>query len=197
MTHLIRTGAVAIALLGLPGLAEAHTGVHPLLADGLAAGFIHPFSGFDHLLAMVAVGLWAASLGGHARWAVPSAFIAIMTLGAVGGVYGLALPAVETLIAVSVIVLGVMVALSVRVPVAAAAAIVAVFGLFHGHAHGAEMPAMAQALQYGLGFIVATAALHGAGLALGTVLPRFTSANAIRIVGGAIATAGVALMLPL
>jgi urease accessory protein len=197
MTHLIRTGAVAIALLGLPGLAEAHTGVHPLLADGLAAGFLHPFSGLDHLLAMVAVGLWAASLGGSARWAVPSAFIAIMTLGAVGGVYGLALPAVETLIAVSVIVLGVMVALSVRVPVAAAAAIVAVFGLFHGHAHGAEMPAMAQPLQYGLGFVVATALLHGAGLTLGIVLPRFASAHAVRFAGGAIAAAGVALMLPL
>ena len=197
MTHLIRTGAVAIALLGLPGLAEAHTGVHPLLAEGLAAGFIHPFSGLDHLLAMVAVGLWAASLGGIARWAVPCAFIAIMTLGAVGGVYGLALPAVETLISASVVVLGVMVALSVRIPAVTAAAIVAVFGLFHGHAHGIEMPEMAQALQYGLGFVAATALLHGAGLALGTVLPRFAPARAIRFAGGAIAAAGVALMLPL
>lgn len=197
MTKLIRTGAVAIALLGLPGLAEAHTGAHPLVADGLAAGFLHPFSGLDHLLAMVAVGLWAASLGGIARWVVPASFVAIMTLGAVGGVYGLALPAVETLIAMSVIALGAMVALSVRVPVAAAAAIVALFGLFHGHAHGAEMPAMAQPLSYGLGFIVATVMLHGAGLALGTWLPRIAPARAIRFAGGAIAAAGVALALPL
>jgi urease accessory protein len=197
MTHFIRAGAIAIALLGLPGLAEAHTGVHPLIADGAAAGFAHPFSGFDHLLAMVAVGLWASSLGGVARWAVPSSFIAIMTLGAALGANGLALPAVEPMIALSVVALGVMVALSVRVPTAAAAAMVAVFGLFHGFAHGAEMPAMAQPIAYGLGFVAATALLHGVGLALGASLPRLAPARTLRLAGGAIAAAGVALALPL
>ena len=194
MTRLIRAGALASLALCLPGLAEAHTGVHPLVADGAAAGFAHPLLGADHLLAMVAVGLWAASLGGRARWLVPASFIALMTIGAVCGATGIALPAVEPMIGLSVIALGALVAASVRVPAIAAAAVVALFGLFHGFAHGAEMPAMASPLAYGLGFIAATALLHGAGLAFGGLLSR---APALKLAGGAIAAAGVALALPL
>jgi urease accessory protein len=197
MTQFVRAGAVAIALLALPGFAEAHTGLHPFAVDGLAAGFAHPFSGLDHLLAMIAVGLWAASLGGAARWAVPASFIAVMTLGAAIGIQGVGLPAVEPMIALSVIALGAAVALAVRVPTTVAAAAVALFGLFHGAAHGAEMPALAQPLAYGLGFVAATALLHGAGLALGTALPRLTPAHSLRLAGGAVAAAGVALALPL
>lgn len=196
MTQHFRIGAVAIALLAIPGIAEAHTG-HASQFDGLAAGFIHPFGGLDHLLAMVAVGLWAASLGGAARWLVPASFIALMALGAVAGAYGITLPAVETLIALSVIALGVLVALQVRIPAVSAAAIVALFGLLHGHAHGAEMPAMAQPLGYGLGFVAATALLHGVGLSLGTVLPRLAPKRVVGVAGGAIALAGVTLALPL
>jgi urease accessory protein len=196
MTHLIRAGAVAVTLLGFTGIADAHTGVHTLAADGFASGFVHPFGGLDHVLAMVAVGLWAASLGGVARWAVPAAFVAIMTLGAAGATHGLALPAVEPMIALSVIALGVLIALSVRIPALAAAATVALFGLFHGCAHGIEMPAMAQPLSYGAGFAAATVALHGIGLALGALLPRFAPGTAVRYAGGAIALAGAALALP-
>jgi urease accessory protein len=197
MTHLLRAGTALIALLGLSGLAEAHTGVHFLAADGFAAGFVHPFSGLDHLLAMVAVGLWAWSLGGAARWIVPASFVALLAIGATLGASGVSLPAVEPMIALSVIALGVLVALSVRVPTIAAAAAVALFGLFHGFAHGAEMPALAQPLAYGAGFVAATALLHGIGLALGATLPRFAPAPSLRLAGGAIAAAGVALALPL
>ncbi|MCD0417404.1 HupE/UreJ family protein [Rubrivivax sp. JA1024] len=194
MTRLIRAAALASLAVCVPGLAEAHTGVHLLTSEGAAAGFAHPFLGLDHLLAMVAVGLWAASLGGRARWLVPGSFIALMTFGAIGGASGLALPAVEPMIALSVIALGVLVALAVRVPTGAAAAVVAVFGVFHGAAHGAEMPALASPLAYGLGFVAATALLHGAGLALGGLRSRLPT---FRLAGGAIALAGVVLALPL
>jgi urease accessory protein len=189
----LRTGLV-VALAVVPGLAEAHTGLHLVSADGAAAGFAHPFLGADHMLAMVAVGLWAASLGGRARWLVPASFVALMALGAALGGFAVVLPAVEPMIALSVITLGVLIALSVQVPVAAAAALVASFGLFHGAAHGAEMPAMVSPLAYGAGFVAATALLHGVGLGLGTLLPR---APALKLTGGAIAAAGVALALPL
>ncbi|MBI5132784.1 MAG: HupE/UreJ family protein [Rhodopseudomonas palustris] len=193
MTRLIRAAALASFTLCVPGLAEAHTGVHLVAADGAAAGFAHPFLGADHLLAMVAVGLWAASLGGRARWLVPASFVALMTLGAALGADGVALPAVEPMVALSVIALGALVALSLRVPTIAAAALVALFGLFHGAAHGAEMPALASPLAYGLGFIAATALLHGVGLALGGLRAHAP----LRLAGGAIAAAGVALALPL
>ncbi|MCG6207420.1 HupE/UreJ family protein [Rhodopseudomonas sp. HC1] len=197
MTRLIRTGLrglLAGGLAAMPGLAEAHTGVHPFSANGGAAGFAHPMLGADHLLAMVAVGLWAASLGGRARWLVPASFVALMALGAALGGFGPALPAVEPMIALSVIALGVLIALAVRVPTAAAAAMVALFGLFHGAAHGAEMPAMASPLAYVAGFVAATLILHGVGLALGAVLPR---TRALKFAGGAIAAAGLALAFPL
>lgn len=195
MTYLIRVGAVAAVLLGLTGIADAHTGVHAFAADGFASGLSHPFSGLDHLLAMVAVGLWAASLGRAARWAVPAAFVGLMTLGATIGINGLALPAVEPMIALSVIALGALIALSIRIPAVAAATVVALFGLFHGFAHGVEMPTMAEPLSYGAGFVLATAVLHGIGLALGGLLPRVTPQPLIRYAGGAIALAGAALAL--
>lgn len=195
MTYLIRAGVVAATLLGLTTIADAHTGVHAFAADGAASGLLHPFTGLDHLLAMVAVGLWASTLGGTARWGVPAAFVALMTVGAAVGGNGVALPAVEPMIAVSVVALGALIALSVRIPATAAAAIVALFGLFHGYAHGVEMPAMAQPMSYGAGFIFATALLHGIGLALGAVLPRIASRPMVRYAGGAIALAGAALTL--
>lgn len=197
MTRMIRAAlrpGLVVALAVVPGLAEAHTGLHLVGADGAAAGFAHPFLGADHLLAMVAVGLWAASLGGRARWLVPASFVALMALGAALGGFAVVLPAVEPMIALSVIALGVLIALSVQVPVAAAAALVASFGLFHGAAHGAEMPAMVSPLAYGAGFVAATALLHGVGLGLGALLPR---ASVLKFAGGAIAAAGVALALPL
>lgn len=189
---IFRTCAIAIAAFVLPGAAQAHTGLHML--GGAGAGFAHPLLGIDHLLTMVAVGLWAASLGGRARLLVPIAFVSVMALGAAFGIAGLRLPAVETGIAVSVIVVGVLVAAAVRVPVGAAMALVAAFALFHGHAHGGEMPAMASPFAYGLGFVLATALLHGVGLVVGTLREKSAPIVA-RAAGGAIAATGLVLAL--
>lgn len=180
----LRLAAVAAVIL-LPTLAEAHPGLH---ADGLVAGALHPLTGLDHLLAMVAVGLWAASLGGAARWLAPAAFVSLMAVGAALGVGGIVLPGIEPLIAASVVGLGLAVAARLRVSAAAAAALVGVFALAHGQAHGAEMPAMASPLAYGLGFAAATAALHAVGLGGGQLRPAVT-----RIAGAGIALAGLAL----
>lgn len=187
--RLFRVAASAGFVLALPTLAQAHVGFH---ADGLAAGLSHPFSGLDHLLAMLAVGVWAATLGGRARYIVPLAFVALLAVGAVLGASGVALPAVETMIAASVAALGLLIAFEARIGTAPAAALVALFAVFHGHAHGAEMPAMASPLAYGLGFVAASVALHLAGLVFGGLQQARLAA---RLSGGAIAAAGLALAL--
>lgn len=191
----IRILAIAVAAFALPGVAQAHIGLHVL--GGADAGFAHPFSGLDHLLTMVAVGLWAASLGGKARILVPAAFVVVMAVGAALGAAGVPFPAVESAIAVSVIAVGVLVAAAVRVPLGAAMTIVAVFALFHGHAHGSEMPAMASPLAYGLGFVAATAILHGIGLMLGAAREHRMVPVLARAAGGVIAATGIALAWPL
>lgn len=158
----------------LPGSAAAHTGtaVDALGAHGLIAGFSHPFSGLDHLLAMIAVGLWAAQLGGRARWLVPTAFVGAMILGSVLGVMGVAVPWGEQGILASVLILGLLVAAAVRLPLAASALLAGALALCHGHAHGAEMPALVAGLGYGAGFTVATAGLQVLGIGLGGALQR-------------------------
>jgi urease accessory protein len=160
---------------------------------GFAQGFAHPLSGIDHLLAMVAVGLWAAQLGGRALWAVPAAFVGMMALGGIAGAVGAPLPMVELGIAGSLVVLGVLVALSSRLPVAVSAALVGLLALFHGHAHGTELPETASALAYGLGFIAATAALHGLGVAVGVTLRRDAARILVRLGGAGIAATGLVL----
>lgn len=187
MTRLIRLAPAALGLTVAltPGLAAAHTG---LGAHGMADGLLHPITGADHLLAMVAVGLWAASLGGRALWAVPLAFMAMMGAGAALSMAGVALPGVEGMIGLSVIALGLLVAFSARVPVMAAAAIVGLFALFHGAAHGAELPAGASGLGYAVGFLISTGVLHVAGLALGMVLARRPMSA---LLGGVTAAVGV------
>jgi urease accessory protein len=184
-------GAAALALL-LPAAASAHVGAGH--AAGLAHGFWHPVGGLDHVLAMVAVGLFAANLGGRALWAVPLAFIVAMAGGGVLGIEQIAIPYVEAGIALSVIALGALVALRVRWPIAAAMALVAVFAVFHGHAHGAEMPADASGLAYAAGFMIATIALHMTGVMLGTGLLRGAAVRTAQLGGSAIALAGVALL---
>lgn len=196
----MRSLAVLAAALGAaalaPATAFAHTGAGHL--GGFAAGVAHPLFGLDHLLAMVGVGLWAARLGRAGRasalWAVPLAFLAAMVLGGVAAVAGLALPAAELGIAGSVVLLGLLVAASSRfsslVPTGAATALVAAFALFHGHAHGLEMPAAAHPLAYGGGFLAATAALHGLGVALGLAAVR-VELRVLRLAGAAMALAGV------
>jgi urease accessory protein len=176
---------IALVLAGLtPSIAEAHPGLH---AHGFADGFAHPFTGLDHLCAMVAVGYWAASLGGSARWIAPAAFVCLMAMGALLGLNAVALPAVEYGIAASVVALGLLVAFDVRMPVAAAAALVGGFALFHGYAHGSEMPAASNALYYGGGFLLATVMLHAIGLTLGSLRMNRVFG---RLAGGAIALTG-------
>lgn len=148
--------------------APAFAHLDPTEHGSFLAGISHPLSGADHMLAMIAVGLWAAQLGGRARWTVPAAFVSLMTLGFVLAMAGAPLPVVEPAILASVIGLGLLVALAVHVPAAISAALVGFFALFHGHAHGGELGA-ATAFPFGLGFILATAFLHAVGIGLGMI----------------------------
>ncbi|MFG1302404.1 HupE/UreJ family protein [Xanthobacter sp. V3C-3] len=195
MHRILRTAGAAAALTLLPQLAFAHTGVGAV--HGFNAGFAHPMGGLDHLLAMVTVGIFAYQLGGRALWAVPATFVALMAVGGALGISGIDVPFVELGIALSVVVLGAAVAFGVKAPLAAALAIVGFFAIFHGHAHGAEMPADASGLAYGLGFMSATALLHLAGLGLGMAIGRFGEAHGekfVRGAGAAVAVAGVGLL---
>jgi urease accessory protein len=182
---------VALGLGLAPTFAQAHIGYHP---DGFAAGFSHPFTGLDHLLAMVAVGLWAASLGGAARFVVPGAFLALMAVGGAIGLYGAPLPMVESAIAASVVILGLLVALEVKLATPLAAVLVGAFALFHGHAHGTELPAMAHAGSYVAGFLGATAVLHMAGLGLGLLRFGRYGVTLSRLAGAAMSLTGIALL---
>ena len=184
-----RAGALALATALASGPAAAHT--FGAEGAGFAAGLSHPLFGADHLLAMVAVGLWAAQLGGRAIWQVPAAFVVALAAGALLAFAGVGLPVVEPGIMASVLVLGLLVAGAVRLPAAASMALVGLFALCHGHAHGAEMPAAANPPLYGLGFLLATAVLHALGLALGFVAARQAAPAAARYAGAAIAAAGL------
>ncbi len=177
---------VLIGLIALltPAASMAHSGHHH--TDGLAAGLSHPLLGGDHLLAMIAVGLWAGLSGGRALIGYPIAFVAAMLAGAFIGVGSAALPAVESAILASVMVFGALVALATRAPMAVSLAGLMLFGLAHGYAHGIEGPGGAS---YAIGFVIATAALHGLGIALARLGMPTT-----RALGGAVAVAGVALV---
>jgi urease accessory protein len=185
-----RAGLVVIAT-ALAGPALAHTGAGAV--HGFGAGLMHPLFGVDHVLAMVAVGLWAGLTGGRARFAYPLAFVGMMVLAGLWGMSGSSLPGVEIGIAVSVVVLGLAIALRATPPLAAGAAACAIFAIFHGHAHGAELPQGASGLGYALGFVLATAALHGAGLGLAGLLAARAPLLA-RVAGGGLALAGVAIL---
>lgn len=187
----IRHIVAAIGLIVLPGIAAAHTG-HG--SGGFSAGVFHPFGGVDHLLAMLTVGLWAATLGGSA-WKVPTAFVAMLVTGAVLGLGGMQLPLVESFIAASVLVLGLTVTLAWRVPAMAGIALVGLFALFHGHAHGAEVPEAAAGALYVLGMSLASIALHLAGFGLGHALRQ--RPWLLRSGGALVAGAGVWLVASL
>lgn len=181
--NLFVRAASSILLLGaLPTLAYAHPGE----AGGLAHGLAHPFSGLDHLCAMVAVGLWAAQMGGRAAWLVPLSFVSVMALGGLLGMAAIAVPFAETGIVMSLLVLGMLIAAAVRLPLALSAMVVGVFALFHGYAHGAEMSPAASALAYALGFMSASALLHLSGYAFGVAI----RANLLRFAGAAVAMTG-------
>ena len=194
ISRLLLLAVVLFPIVLLPSLAQAHPGL-PGHTHGFVNGLAHPLTGLDHICAMVAIGLWAAQRGGRALWAVPLAFVSVMALGGILGMTGGALPFVETGIAMSVLILGVLIAASVRLPLLTSVLLVGAFALFHGFAHGAEMPATASCLDYGIGFMMATASLHLCGIGLGLTARRWGSMQLIRCAGGAIAACGVFLFL--
>jgi len=183
----------ALFLCLLPAIAQAHPG-HGVTS--FSAGFTHPLTGLDHILAMVAVGLWAVQLGGRAVWLVPISFVATMIVGGALGMAHFPLPFVEHGILASVFILGLLVAFAARVPLAVSMTVVGLFALFHGHAHGAEMPDTAGGLSFGAGFVMATALWHCLGIGAGLAIGRLAQMKLVRFAGGAILLAGVALLAP-
>lgn len=181
---------MCLSLFG--GAAVAHEGGG--VTGGFISGFFHPILGWDHVAAMVAVGLWGAFLGRPAIWVLPVVFPMVMAFGGVLGVAGVPLPAVETGIATSAIVLGVMVVLAARPPLWVAAVVVGAFAIFHGHAHGTELPTAANPLAYSLGFVVATGLLHISGISFGLLARWPAGTVAVRAGGGVIALAGVGFL---
>ena len=179
---------IVVATLLLPEVALAHTETG---VGGFLSGFTHPIFGFDHVVAMVAVGLWGAFLGQPAIWLLPMVFPVVMAFGGLAGVQGVPLPGVETGIAISAVALGAMVALALRPPLWVAAILVGAFAIFHGHAHGTELPQAANPLAYGVGFVIATGLLHLSGLALGMLARWPAGLQAVRVGGGAIACVGL------
>lgn len=189
----LRQFTFAILLLGLSVTASAHEGSG--IVGGFSSGFMHPLLGWDHVAAMVAVGLWGAILGYPAIWLLPVVFPLVMAMGGALGVIGIPLPGVEIGIAASALVLGSMVLLAVRPPLGVAAVLVGIFAIFHGHAHGTELPDAANPLAYALGFVIATGLLHLGGITFG-FLTRWPSGKALVRAGGVlIALAGAVFLV--
>lgn len=185
----ILLASLLLAAAAVPAL--AHTGVGPV--SGFVAGFFHPPGGIDHLLAMLAVGVWAAQTGGRAVWMVPAAFVGTMAVGGAVGLAGIAIGGTETVIVASVLVLGVVIAAALKPSLYISVPLVGAFAFFHGLAHGAELPELAHPAHYALGFGVATALLHGIGIAAAFAVGKVAPRAALRIAGGAQVAAGVLL----
>ena len=181
-----------ILLVLAPTLAQAHTQTGAI--GGLASGFLHPLTGLDHIVAMVAVGLWGAYLGAPAMWLLPVVFPMVMAFGGALGILGVPLPGTEIGIALSGVLLGLAVAFAARPPLWVAAVLVGVFALFHGHAHGAELPHAANAMTYAVGFVTATGLLHLSGIAFGLLTKWPWGRAFVRTAGGAIACVGFAFL---
>ena len=192
---MLRSNLLAVTLTAtLVSPALAHTGVGQVTS--FSAGLAHPLSGADHILAMTALGLWAVSVGGRAIWIWPTTFVAAMLAGFAAGSLGLATPFVETVIALSVVALGLFVALAVKAPLWLGAAIAGLFAFFHGHAHGAEAAAE-NLIPYAAGFALTTAALHVGAIGLGLLAKGSAGKAALRATGGIAALSGLALMVGL
>lgn len=189
LTRLLGALALALTMMAVP--AFAHTGVGSV--DGLVHGLQHPLTGLDHVLAMVAVGLWAGLVGGRARIAYPVAFVSAMALAGLWAMAGGQLPGAEVGIALSVVILGLAIALNLSPPLAAGTLVCVGFAIFHGFAHGAELPENASGASYAIGFVIATAALHGVGLLLASQL-ALRMPQLARIAGGGLVLAGVAIL---
>lgn len=184
---------LALPLAMIAAQASAHTGEG--INTGFASGFWHPILGWDHVVAMVAVGMWGAFLGAPAIWILPVVFPLVMAIGGAFGILGLPLPMVETGIALSGVVLGLLVAFAVRAPIWVAAVIVGVFAIFHGHAHGAELPEAFSAYGYAVGFVVGTGLLHLAGIGIGYLTKTPVGTMAVRAAGGLVALVGAAFLV--
>ena len=191
MRHARARAAPLVALLTLLPTQVAFAHVGRAEALGFASGFLHPLSGWDHILAMVAVGLWGAQLGAPAIWVLPVAFPLVMAIGGMLGLLGVPIPGIEYGIAASAIALGAAVAFEARPPLVVAAAIVGFFAIFHGHAHGTELPPGQSALLYSMGFVMATGCLHAAGIAIGTVHAWPWGRKLLRAAGTGVAAGGV------
>jgi len=191
-TRYLSSLLIATLLVAYASTASAHDGTG--IAGGFFSGFLHPILGWDHVVAMVAVGLWGAFLGSPAIWVLPVVFPLVMAFGGALGVIGVPVPAVETGIAASAVVLGAMVAFAVRPPIYVAAIIVGAFAIFHGHAHGTELPNAANPLAYSIGFVLSTGLLHLSGIAFGLLVRWPAGKFAVQAGGGLIALAGVAFL---
>ncbi|MCI4677446.1 HupE/UreJ family protein [Rhodoblastus acidophilus] len=185
MKRFWQTAAAAAALVAIPVAASAHPGLH---ATGFEDGFIHPFTGADHLMAMTAVGYWAGQFGGRMRFVIPAVFVGVMALGAALGFHSEAPGFIEYGIAASVAIMGALIAFDVKMPAPAAAGLVGLFAFFHGFAHGAEAPAAATQVLFFSGFVAASLILQGAGLALASLRPGRTLS---RVAGALVAVGGV------
>ncbi len=193
--HYLRRALPLAALLALPSIALAHPGHdgHEVTWD-FGSGFSHPLFGLDHVLALVAVGVWAASLRGRAVWIVPGAFVTVMALGAAVAVHGQGFTGIQQGIAASIVALGLLIAVGKQLPTALAASVAGLFALFHGVAHGQEIPVNANVASYLAGIVTGTIVLHGLGLAFGWFIVR-REHSAARVAGAIVALAGLALVL--
>lgn len=182
--------SLGVLLISTSVFAHSDTG----MGAGFASGFMHPVLGWDHVAAMVAVGLWGAFLGSTAIWLLPVIFPVVMAFGGALGVAGIHIPSVETGIALSAIVLGLMVAFAIKPPLYVSAIIVGAFAIFHGHAHGTELPTAANPISYSMGFVISTGLLHLAGIAFGTLTKWSFGEVLVKLGGLVIAGAGVGFL---
>ncbi|HWA07997.1 MAG TPA: HupE/UreJ family protein [Opitutaceae bacterium] len=194
LSPLSRCAPPALAAVFLLTTQAAHAHIEHGEAGGFASGFHHPWSGADHIVAMVAVGLWGAQLGAPAVWLLPVIFPMVMAMGGFMGLVGIPLPGVEIGIALSALLLGAMVCSEARPPLWVAAVLVGAFGLFHGHAHGTELPPGENGLLYSLGFVIATGTLHACGIALGLVHRWKSGRAALRGAGAVISVMGAVFL---
>ncbi|MFZ6678494.1 HupE/UreJ family protein [Undibacterium sp. Tian12W] len=179
--------ALDSAMISLPAMAHDSV-LHSM--NALQDGFLHPFTGFDHLLAMLAIGIWAAQQKHGRAWLIPASFPLMMVVGGALALAGIALPGVEHGIAVSVLVLGLLISFAVKLPVSAGVALVSIFAMAHGYAHGQEMPANESAVLYGTGFVLATALIHAAGWFASNITQKMLTGKLPRFAGVGIALAG-------
>lgn len=184
---------IGFLLLGGAASAQAHSDT--FLTGGFVAGYLHPLTGLDHMLAMIAVGVWGAILGRPFLWALPLSFMGLMVVGSVLGISGVAIPFVETGVVASVVILGLTIVAAWQAPIAVAGILVAIFGLFHGYAHGAEIPSAATPVAYSVGFLVSTGLLQLAGIGIGSFKALRHGVQTLRAVGVLIAAAGLWIFL--